>query len=288
MMASPDLDSILSQSGLSPTLASDLISAGWTKASFAMCASTSAELDQHWGDLFPDQELSFLQKAQLRVAWQSCQDDQRVEESNSGSPNPGSMMASAADPHSSWAETFAPKLSASVVSSMKSKFLSSYPSEILTPDTLPSLRLLSQVHHQLQKKEVKWIPWKYRLSQSRAEEVSSGRGAKLPRLEGLSLHNLIYDEPPSIEINNQSMGINAVRSMFDVFNVAVALAEGAHLAHLKAYSLKFLSFLTQRYDQDTGLRTPNIMEAQAADKHIWFIIGELVMDKSWSLGPSLT
>ena len=196
-------------------------------------------------------------------------------------------MPSAADPHSSWAETFAPKLSASVVSSMKSKFLSSYPSEILTPNTLPSLRLLSQVHHQLQKKEVKWIPWKYRLSQSRAEEVSSGRGAKLPRLEGLSLHNLIYDEPPSIEINNQSMGINAVRSMFDVFNVAVALAEGAHLAHLKAYSLKFLSFLTQRYDQDTGLRTPNIMEAQAADKHIWFIIGELVMDKGWSLDQAL-
>ena len=59
------------------------------------------------------------------------------------------------------------------------------------------------------------------------------------------------------------------------------------MAHLKAYSLKFLSFLTQRYDQDTGLRTPNIMEAQAADKHIWFIIGELVMDKSWTLDQAL-
>ena len=29
------------------------------------------------------------------------------------------------------------------------------------------------------------------------------------------------------------------------------------------------------------------MEAQAADKHIWFIIGELVMDKSWSLDQAL-
>ena len=198
-------------------------------------------------------------------------------------------MASAADPHSSWAENVCPKVVSlsGLQHEIKIFEFIPYPSEILTPDTLPSLRLLSQVHHQLQKKEVKWIPWKYRLSQSRAEEVSSGRGAKLPRLEGLSLHNLIYDEPPSIEINNQSMGINAVRSMFDVFNVAVALAEGAHLAHLKAYSLKFLSFLTQRYDQDTGLRTPNIMEAQAADKHIWFIIGELVMDKSWSLDQAL-
>ena len=287
VMASHDLDLILSQAGLSPTLASDMITAGWTKASFALCASTASDLGQHWGDIFPDQELSFLQKAQLRVAWQSCQDEQRSEDSNAGVPNSGSNTASTGDSPSSWAETFAPKLSASVVSGIKSKFLSSYTSEILTPDTLPSLRLLSQVHHQLQKQEVKWIPWKYRLSQSRAEEVVSGRGAKHPRIEGLSLHNLIYDEPPSIEINNQSMGINAVRSMFDVFNVAVALTEGAHLAHLKAYSLKFLGFLTQKYDQDTGLRTPNIMEAQAADKHIWFTIGELVMDKGWSLDQAL-
>ena len=83
------------------------------------------------------------------------------------------------------------------------------------------------------------------------------------------------------------MGVNAVRSNFDLFNVAVALAEGAHLAHLKAYSLKFLGYLTQKYDSDTGLRTPSIMEAQAADKHLWFLIGELVMGKNWSLDQAL-
>ena len=83
------------------------------------------------------------------------------------------------------------------------------------------------------------------------------------------------------------MGVDAVRSIFDLFNVAVALAEGAHLAHLKAYSLKFLGYLTQKYDPDTGLRTPSIMEAQAADKHLWFLIGELFVDKNWSLDQAL-
>ena len=117
--------------------------------------------------------------------------------------------------------------------------------------------------------------------------MTSGRSSKHPRIEGLSHHNLIYDEPPSIEVSNPSMGINAVRSMFDLFNTAVALAEGAHLAHLKAYSLKFLSFLTPRYDQETGLRSLTIMEAQAADKHLWFVMGELVMDKGWSLDQAL-
>ena len=286
-MATADLDQILAQSGLAPTLASELITAGWTRASFAMCASNPAELDNHWDDLFPDQSPSFLQKAQLRVAWQACRDLDNAEGPGTSDALAPATANVAMEPASGWSETFAPKLSSAVVAAMKAKFLSSYPSEILTHETLPSLRLLSQVHYQFQKKEVKWIPWKFRLSQSGADEVVSGRGAKQPRVEGLALHSLIYDEPPSIEINNQSMGINAVRTMFDLFNTAVALAEGAHLAHLKAYSLKFLGFLTQRYDQDSGLLTPNILEAQAADKHLWFIIGELVMDKSWSLDQAL-
>ena len=48
-----------------------------------------------------------------------------------------------------------------------------------------------------------------------------------------------------------------------------------------------MGYLNQRYDADTGLRSPNILEAQAADKHLWFIIGELVMDKGWSLDQAL-
>ena len=287
VMAASDLDQILAQAGLAPTLASDLITAGWTRAAFGMCASSAADLDSHWDDLFPGQDLTFLQKAQLRVAWQSCRDTSNSEDPPPGEGSGANAAQTQVEPASSWAETFAPKLSSTVVTAMKSKYLSSYPSEILTQDTLPSLRLLSQVHYQFQKKEVKWIPWKFRLSQARADEVSSGRATKHPRLEGLALHNLIYDEPPSVEINNQSMGLNAVRSMFDLFNTAVALAEGAHLAHLKAYSLKFVGYLNQRYDADTGLRSPNILEAQAADKHLWFIIGELVMDKGWSLDQAL-
>ena len=65
-MASNDLDQILAVSGVSPTLASEMISAGWTRASYGMCASSPSELDQHWEEIFPDHTLSLLQKAQLR------------------------------------------------------------------------------------------------------------------------------------------------------------------------------------------------------------------------------
>ena len=59
---------------------------------------------------------------------------------------------------------------------------------------------------------------------------------------------------------------------FDVYDNAVALCEGAHLANLKAYSTKFMGLLTTRYDVESGLRSPTITEAQNADKMIAGII----------------
>ena len=66
-----------------------------------------------------------------------------------------------------------------------------------------------------------------------------------------SLHNLLVDEPPSSDINNANMGINSVRNLLAVHDMAVAMCGGAHLANLKAYPHKFLSFLTQRIDPDS-------------------------------------
>ena len=156
-MAAPDLDQILSQAGLAPALSAELISAGWTRATFGMSATHLTDLENHWLDFFPDRDLSFLEKAQMRVAWQACRDEQNIDEASMGAHPLPPSASQPAEPPNSWTETFAPKLSGTVVAAMKAKFLSSYPSEILTQDTLPSLRLLSQVHYQLQKKEVKWI-----------------------------------------------------------------------------------------------------------------------------------
>ena len=51
---------------------------------------------------------------------------------------------------SAWHDTFAPKLDPSIIKQLKKQleqdFLKNYPSEILTPETMPSTRLLSLVH----------------------------------------------------------------------------------------------------------------------------------------------
>ena len=54
------------------------------------------------------------------------------------------------------------------------------------------------------------------------------------------------DEIPAIEVTNDNMGINAIRTSMDLFNTALAMCGGAHLANLKEYSQKFISMLTQK------------------------------------------
>ena len=45
--------------------------------------------------------------------------------------------------------------------------------------------------------------------------------------------------------------------------------------------------MTQKLDQETGLRNPAILEAQSADKIIWATISELVAERGWSLDQSI-
>ncbi len=122
-------------------------------------------------------------------------------------------------------------------------------------------------------------PMEYRMSISKADDQAIQRAPKVARAENLQLHQMLLDEPPSIEISNQSMGLNSIRIMFELHNYAWALARGAHLHCLRAYSLRFTSCLTQRLDADSGLRPPSILEAQSADKHLWHLIQDLCVDQ---------
>jgi hypothetical protein len=79
------------------------------------------------------------------------------------------------------------------------------------------------------------------------------------------------------------MGVNAIRNMLDVHNTALALVGSCHLQRLRSYSLKFMGFMTQRLDGDSGLRHHNVLEAQAADKALWQLIHDLVLDQQFSL-----
>ena len=110
------------------------------------------------------------------------------------------------------------------------------------------------------------------------------RAQKMPKLDNLVLHALLFDDPPSLDVSNNSMGVNSIRNMLEVHDRAIALCQGAHLANLKAYTHKFLGFLTAKYDGD--LRNPSVLEAQSADQKVWTVIAEL-MEKGWAMDDCL-
>ena len=283
-MMPPKLDDIFSECGVSPNLASDLLAEGWTTTTFAFTASDESGFDQSLTELCASHgDTSLLQKAALRAAWHAARRSQIQEPSSS---TPAAEPAQSSDAPS-WTEAFAPKMEQATVQKLKDAYLANYPSELLTPDLMPSLRLLSLVYSQLQKKQWRWIPWKYRMSSARAEEVQGQRLPKVPKLEGMQLHSLLIDEPPTLEINSSTMGVNAIRNMLEVHDRAVAICQGAHLANLKAYTQKFISFLSQRIESDSGLRNANILEAQQGDQKIWGVIADLMADRGWSLDDSL-
>ena len=200
-MASPeqrdppkDLEDLLGQHGVDPSTISNMMSEGWSLSTFALAATAMDAFDP----LMFDSEASALQQARLRVCWREANLLLNLPASSS---QPTAQLTT---PEGSWHETFAPKLNPDLIKRMKDDFKRFYPSEILNHDTMPSVRLLSLIYDRLSKKSWMWVPWKYRLSQAKNEAIKSQRVSKLPKIEGLALHELLIDEPPSVEVTNSS------------------------------------------------------------------------------------
>ena len=235
-MAEP-LETVLADAGVEPALASGIVADGWTLRTFREIAATAADFnDALFAELCPHNEtLTLLQKASIRSAWRSAHQQDIPQGASADGSGPATNSGSATD--GSWSEVFPPKLNNETGNALKKQFLQNYPSEVLTADTQPSSRLLALAYQLTQKKDFKWLPWKFRMSMSRSEDMAMSRASKAPRLENLQLHQLLIDEVPSLEINNQSLGLNALRQMFEIHNYAWSLVGACHLHILRAYTL---------------------------------------------------
>lgn len=217
-----------------------------------------------------------LEKSSIRAAWRTPTLAAQQPTENPASSSEGT-----------WNELHAPKPSAAVLADLKRAFFRDFPSEVLSPDTCPSSRLIALTHSQVQKQNIHWVPWKYRMSQQRMEDIQMARPPKLAETDSTSLHQLLWDKPPSIEVGNQNMGLNGIRCMLELVNTSYALVQAAHMGRLRAYSVKFMSLISSRLDNDLGLRHVTALEAQAADRHLWGIMHDLMVDKGWTLNDSL-
>ena len=78
-------------------------------------------------------------------------------------------------PAIAWAEHLPPKLTPEMVQDLVDKFQKNYPGELLGPDSMPSIRLLSMVYEMTKSKHFKWIPRQLRLSARQCQEAVEAR-----------------------------------------------------------------------------------------------------------------
>ena len=94
-----------------------------------------------------------------------------------------SELSSGSRTSSAWNEPFPAKLSPDLIRELRDNFERQYPGELLDPDLMPSSRMLALTYQQLQRKDWKWIPWKYRLSAKLQDESSMIRARKAARTD---------------------------------------------------------------------------------------------------------
>ncbi|CAE7210922.1 unnamed protein product [Symbiodinium sp. CCMP2592] len=267
-------------SGEVPEVVADaLVDAGLTDRLFSAIVVKVEDLESALEQWVPAALLAAHPAAvpALRLLWlESCHASLRPAAGGSFPPSPpaGGLGPSpdGATP-GSWAETFAPKLSAAKVNEMKDAFFEQYPSELLDPDLMPSIRLLSHVYKQSCSKEFAFVPWKFRMSVKLHEEQQMAKPAKRARSE---LSDLLFDDVPTRDIpSSGGMGMYHCQQILGLLSSALALCGAAHLHTLRNYERCFMRHAFAKVSVDSGLRGPNSEEMQHADRMLWSSIAEL-------------
>ena len=83
-LENPQLEDLFADTGVDPGIGS-IIQEGWTIESFGLAATGVSEFDGILPELFPNENLSLLQKARLRAAFVRCRADNKPEVSSSAS-----------------------------------------------------------------------------------------------------------------------------------------------------------------------------------------------------------
>ena len=269
---------LASSCGVPDAVADVLQQAGWNVTLFSCWVASAAEVSTEVAKLgLPaDLEDTPLLIASLRALWKAC-----LAASETKGPAP-TGVATSASVSSSWADNFPPRMPADELQQLKLAFSSKYPSEILDSDSMPGPRMLALLK---KNSSVDWrfVPWKYRLScKMHDERELATRPKKVARME---FQDLLLDEVPTREFGH-TMGMFMLQSILHLHSVGVALLGLAHLVTLKEYDRAFLQKASAKYPASSGLRAPNSVELEWADKQLWGEIASL-LEKGWTFDDSV-
>ena len=293
-----DFSHMLDDIGIPPPIVALL--AAFDTALFARACASPAELDELISEFTATAAISehaekVVVRAGLRLLCSKCRLAEGLPSlegsappTSSGdfgtapttsTPGPPALLSS------SWQESWPAKLSPERTSELRKRFEDDYPTELLDSESFPSARLLALTNKMLTDKEVRWLPWKFRLSSKSQEDSLLVRPRKQARFSELS--ELLLDEAPAREIHEGPASFGLISQLLTLAANSIALCRGAHLGSLKLYNKKFLRLCFTKYEASSNLRGPTVMEAQAADKRCWELIAELVNLHNWKLDDAL-
>ncbi|CAE7349677.1 unnamed protein product [Symbiodinium sp. CCMP2592] len=292
-----DFSQFVSDCNVPPAVASLL--SEFDTALYARACTTSSELEELITHFMTEAAVTeaaerFITKASLRLLFSKCRQAEgmaSLEATPSSAlplgeaPSTAVPTAPAAVPlSSSWQEAWPAKLSGERTAALRKRFEEDYPTELLDAESFPSARLLALTNKMLSEKEVRWIPWKYRLSARAQEDSLLIRPKKQARFD---IAEFFFDEAPTRDIHEGPASFSFVTQLLSLAANAIALCQGAHLGSLKLYNKKFTRICFTKYEASANLRGPTTMEAQAADRRCWEIIADLVNVHHWKLDDAL-
>ncbi|CAE7250901.1 Manba, partial [Symbiodinium sp. CCMP2592] len=236
-------------------------------ALFARSCTTSAELEELVNHFVAEASVTdaaerFITKASLRLLLCKCRTSEGMASLEAAltplgdGPSASNPAPPATPPlSSSWQEAWPARLSGERTAALRKRFEEDYPTELLDAESFPSARLLALTNKMLSDKEVRWIPWKYRLSTRAQEDSLLVRPRKQARFD---LTELFLDEAPTRDIHEGPASFGLVTQLMSLAANSIALCQG-----------------------------PTTMEAQAADRRCWEIVADLVNVHHWKLDDAL-
>lgn len=151
----------------------------------------------------------------------------------------------------------------------------------MTADTIPSIRLLSMVHHYMKPggQTIKYISWQIRMSQKQYQDMTEAKTQKPIRTEAQLLGTLL-DDTPELSMEHVRLSAEWLLRTQEVFRNAWVMVGAAHLRIVKKFDDKFFGLAMKKHSQESTLRSVNLAELLEADKFLW---GEM----KWSLNDAL-
>lgn len=147
-------------------------------ATFARSCTSHTEAEEMISQLCADSGLvetssKLLAKASLRLLLSRCRaaealpslEQQATPPALAQNSAPQSAATTTTAPASSgWQESWPAKLSPEKTAALRRRFEEDYPTELLDAESFPSSRLLALTSKMVADKEIRWLPWKFRLS----------------------------------------------------------------------------------------------------------------------------